>query len=54
MNGGTCSDAVNMYSCDCPTTGSGFYGANCESKSSMEFLLFGIGLVKLVELGKFK
>ena len=39
MNGGACMDAVNRYSCDCPSTGSGFYWANCESKSSMEFSL---------------
>ena len=40
MNGGGCTDAVNKYTCDCPSGGSGFYGANCECKFSMLFQLF--------------
>ena len=31
MNGGTCTDGVNRYTCKCPA---GYTGANCESRKS--------------------
>ena len=44
-NGGTCTDAVNMYTCSCPA---GFNGSNCET-GKFSVILYNLKDVKVKE-----
>ena len=52
LNGGTCQDGVNAYTCDCDA---GYDGTQCESKNIIEIKLVVLfGYENHPELSSFK